>query len=178
MTTEDIRACLGGKQPKDAEALARQLVQAKKLTKYQAQALYQGKSKGLIFGEYVVLDKLGQGGMGLVLKAQHRRMKRFVAVKMIAGVALKSPDSVKRFYRDVRKAKNCNRSILVSSTDALIQGETHETVIALVGPLVLLSWLVTGGPDAGGAPKRPAQKAPQAVAPAARAHTAKKLART
>jgi hypothetical protein len=41
-------------------------------------------------------------------------------------------------------------------------------------PLVLLSWLVTGVPDAGGAPKRPAQKAPKAVAPAARAHTAKK----
>ena len=64
------------KQPQDAQSLARALVKASKLTKYQAQAVYQGKTKGLVFGEYVVLDKLGEGGMGVVLKAQHRRMKR------------------------------------------------------------------------------------------------------
>ena len=74
------------KRPKDGEALARELVKADKLTKYQAQAVYQGKTKGLVFGEYVVLDKLGQGGMGVVLKAQHRRMDRIVAVKMISGL--------------------------------------------------------------------------------------------
>ena len=32
--------------------------------------VYQGKTKGLVFGEYTVLDKLGQGGMGVVLKAR------------------------------------------------------------------------------------------------------------
>ena len=57
------------RKPKDGEALARELVQAGKLTKYQAQVVYQGKTKGLVFGEYRVLDKLGQGGMGVVLKA-------------------------------------------------------------------------------------------------------------
>jgi serine/threonine protein kinase len=47
-------------------------VQQGTLTEYQAQAVYQGKTKGLVFGQYVVLDKLGEGGMGVVLKAQHR----------------------------------------------------------------------------------------------------------
>src|SRR5512136_2046321 len=92
------------RKPKDAETLARELVQANKLTRYQAQAVYQGKVKGLVFGEYRVLDKLGQGGMGVVLKAEHRRMKRVVAIKMIAGAALKSPDAVRRFYREVEAA--------------------------------------------------------------------------
>ncbi len=50
------------------------------------------------FGEYVVLGKLGEGGMGVVLKAQHRRMKRFVAVKMIAKKELGSPEAVKRYF--------------------------------------------------------------------------------
>jgi serine/threonine-protein kinase len=68
-----------------AEGLARALVRANKLTPYQAQTLYQGKSKGLTFGEYRVPDKLGHGGMGVVLKAEHRRMHRLVAVKMGAS---------------------------------------------------------------------------------------------
>src|SRR5689334_15111917 len=60
----------------DAETLAKDLVRSGKLTKYQAAALYNGRGKGLAFDEYVVLDKLGAGGMGQVFKAQHRRMKR------------------------------------------------------------------------------------------------------
>src|SRR5689334_10323565 len=66
-----------------AESLARDLIRDGKLTKYQAANIYQGRAKTLIFGEYVVLDKLGQGGMGQVFKAQHRRMKRVVALKVL-----------------------------------------------------------------------------------------------
>ena len=92
------------KLPQDSQALARALVKANQLTKYQAELVYQGKIKGLAFGDYRVLDKLGEGGMGVVFKAEHRRMKRLVAVKMIAGAAMKSPDAVKRFYREVEAA--------------------------------------------------------------------------
>ena len=34
-------------------------------------------------GEYDILDKIGHGGMGLVLKARQRRLKRIVALKLI-----------------------------------------------------------------------------------------------
>ena len=34
-------------------------------------------------GEYDILDKIGHGGMGLVLKARSRRLKRIVALKLI-----------------------------------------------------------------------------------------------
>ncbi len=116
------------RKPKDGEALARELVRAHKLTKYQAQVIYQGKIKGLAFGEYRVLDKLGQGGMGVVLKAEHRRMKRLVAVKMIAGAGLTSPDAVKRFYREVEAAAKLEHPNIVAAYDA---GE-HEGVHYLV----------------------------------------------
>ncbi len=71
--------------PKDGEALARELVQQKRLTKFQAEQLCAGKGKSLTLGNYVILDKLGQGGMGMVLKAEHKRRKRVVALKVMMG---------------------------------------------------------------------------------------------
>jgi serine/threonine-protein kinase len=120
------------KRPKDVQQLARALVQHGKLTKYQAQAVYEGKTKGLVFGEYVVLDKLGEGGMGVVLKAQHRRMKRLVAVKMIAGKAIGSPDAVQRFYREVEAAAKLNHPNIVQAHDASEHEGSHYLVMEYV----------------------------------------------
>ncbi len=44
--------------------LSRNLVNAGRLTAYQAAAIYQKKSRGLLIGNYIILDKIGQGGMG------------------------------------------------------------------------------------------------------------------
>src|SRR5688572_21997752 len=68
------------RQNSDASALAKELVQAGALTKFQAAAAYQGKLKELILGNYVLMEKLGEGGMGQVFKARHLRMDRLVAI--------------------------------------------------------------------------------------------------
>ena len=108
MSAAEIDAFQGSlppeRRPKDLQQFAQALIQQGKLTKYQAQAVYEGKTKGLVFGQYVVLDKLGEGGMGVVLRAQHRRMKRTVAIKVLSSAAMKQAGAVERFHREVEAA--------------------------------------------------------------------------
>jgi hypothetical protein len=70
------------KQPTTPKAAAIELIKAEKLTRFQGQAVLQGKIKYLSFGEYVVLDRLERGGMGEVLKAEHRWMQQETAASL------------------------------------------------------------------------------------------------
>ena len=56
------------------------------------------------FGSYILLEKLGAGGMGEVYRAQHRAMERMVAVKTIRRKLLDSPHAIQRFQREVKAA--------------------------------------------------------------------------
>ena len=89
-------------RPDDARNLAKELVRKKRLTKFQAQAVYQGKARGLLLGNYAVLDKLGRGGMGQVYKARHKVMKRVVALKVLPSAATSSSRAVQRFHREAQ----------------------------------------------------------------------------
>src|SRR4051812_12149510 len=68
----------------DGGSLASVLVADGVLTAYQMDAVCRGTSAELRLGNYDVLDRLGAGGMGAVFKARHRRMKRVVALKVLA----------------------------------------------------------------------------------------------
>src|SRR5438132_10116082 len=52
----------GGKRPETPKAAAIELIKAGKLTRFQGQAVLQGKLKYLSFGDYIVLERLGRGG--------------------------------------------------------------------------------------------------------------------
>ncbi len=106
------------KRPADAEALARQLVKQRKLTKFQADQICSGKAKALVMGSYTIMEKLGQGGMGTVLMAHHRRMDRVVALKVMSSTAMSAPDAVKRFQREVQAAAKLTHPNIVMAFDA------------------------------------------------------------
>ncbi len=110
-------------RPRNGEELGQALVARNKLTAFQAAAICRDEAEWLVLGEYTVLDKLGEGGMGLVLKARHRRMDRLVAVKILPPDAMHSPAAVQRFYREVRAAARLSHPNIVTAYDA---GEHHR----------------------------------------------------
>ena len=136
MTAEEIAAFSEGmsadKRPADSEQLARELVRHKKLTAHQAKEIYSGRGKSLVLGNYVILDKLGQGGMGLVLKAEHRRMERLVALKVLSPKVVRNPDSLRRFQREVKAAARLTHPNIVTAYDADEAGGTHFLVMEYV----------------------------------------------
>jgi hypothetical protein len=108
--------------------------------------ILQGKAKSLVLGEYLVLDKLGAGGMGQVLKARHRRMKRIVAVKILPASVLKTPDAVKRFQREVEAAARLVHPNIVIAHDAGQSGNVHFLVMEYVAGSDLSALLKKNGP--------------------------------
>jgi serine/threonine-protein kinase len=68
------------------------LVERRWLTGYQAEQVLAGFGDGLILGQYCILDRLGEGGMAQVYKAEHVLMKRLVAMKIIAARPWNDPE--------------------------------------------------------------------------------------
>jgi len=149
-SADDVAALIDSlpaeKKPQDGEQLAMELVRLKKLTAYQAQQIYAGKGRTLVLGNYVILDKLGQGGMGLVLKAEHRRMERLVALKVLSPKVTKSPEAVRRFQREVKAAARLMHPNIVAAFDADEAGGTHFFVMEYVDGSDLSSIIKKSGP--------------------------------
>ncbi len=150
MAEKDVGSFLKGlsaeRRPTDGQQLLQQLVRMHRLTTFQAQAVYQGKANTLVMGNYVLLDKLGEGGMGQVFKAQHRRMERIVALKILPAEAIKSEESVQRFHREVKAAARLSHPNIVRAYDADEAHGLHFLVMEYVEGTDLEKLVRTNGP--------------------------------
>ena len=102
----------------DAAGLAKELVKRKQLTRFQAAALYQNKTRHLMLGNYVLLSRIGEGGMGQVFMARHQRMGRIVAVKLIPAEKMRSETTRHRFQRESRAVAKLDHTNIVRAFDA------------------------------------------------------------
>src|SRR6187455_374161 len=59
-----------------------------------------------VISHYRLLDPLGEGGMGVVYRAEDLRLGREVAVKLLRTEATESPEWLARFEREARLASS------------------------------------------------------------------------
>ena len=112
----------------DSRAIAKVLVKRAWLTSWQARQILAGKSR-LYLGKYRLLDVLGRGGMGAVLKAHSMTLNRTVALKVMATDLLDSEVALARFEREIQYAATLNHPNIVRALDADRAGNQYFLVM-------------------------------------------------
>ena len=154
MDAEGLAACWNAIPPEKRKAaehidrrLARQAVHSKALTLWQAQQLLAGRTTGYRVDRYILLDLIGQGGMGRVYLAQDTRLNRRVALKILSPERVNNPRAIARFQRKARVGAQLQHENLVRIYDfgesngryflvmEYIEGKTIGTLISEQGAM-------------------------------------------
>jgi formylglycine-generating enzyme required for sulfatase activity len=101
---------------------------------------------GTVLGDYVIEGVLGAGGMGHVFRASHRRMKREVALKLVAPRMLASPEAVQRFHREVELAARLVHPNIAMAYDAREHQGTYYLILEYIDGMDLAKRVKERGP--------------------------------
>jgi serine/threonine protein kinase len=72
---------------------------------------------GRTISHYEILDKLGEGGMGVVFKARDTRLDRFVAIKVLPPEKVNDPERRRRFTQEAKAASALNHPNIITIHD-------------------------------------------------------------
>jgi serine/threonine-protein kinase len=82
---------------------------------------------GQTIAHYEIVQKLGQGGMGVVYKARDQRLDRYVALKILPPEFVSDPDRKIRFMKEARAASALNHPGIITIHDIV-----HEQGLDLI----------------------------------------------
>lgn len=88
------------------------------LSVYAGRKILQGKAEELQFGPFVLLDKLGEGGMGKVYRARRCSDGAIFALKVVRPHLLAHPSIRRRYEREVAAALSLNHPHIVRVYEA------------------------------------------------------------
>ena len=81
---------------------------------------------------YRILDKIGEGGMGVVYRAEDTRLGRRVAVKFLSSRLSREPTALERFQREARAASALSHPNICALYDVGSHGDVPFLVMELL----------------------------------------------
>ena len=97
-------------------------------------------------GQYQLLERLGEGGMGTVYRALHVSLHREVALKLLPADRMQDKTAVERFQREMQAIGKLDHPRIVRATDAGEIDGTHFLVMELVEGVDLSTLVHRCGP--------------------------------
>ncbi|QJW98016.1 hypothetical protein FTUN_5596 [Frigoriglobus tundricola] len=102
----------------DEERALAALVGRHLITRFQADVIREGNAASLILGHYRLLEPLGRGGMGVVYRAEHRHLRRAVALKVMTERHTGNARLAGRFFLEARAVARLQHPNIVGCLDA------------------------------------------------------------
>ena len=148
VSTSNAETCLGVLDDPAREDLRQtigQFVKAGLITRYQTAKILKGQGEDLVLGNYLLLNPIGRGGMGVVYRARHRWMDRIVALKIL-NQRSNDEKALRRFQREIQAAAKLSHPNIVTAFDAdeshgrlylameYVPGEDLVTLVKQHGP--------------------------------------------
>ncbi len=130
----------------DVPQAAQELVARGYVTTFHARQLLKGRYRGFSLGKYLVLEQLGEGGMGKVFLCVHMIMRRLVAIKILSRDLASDPGTVERFQREARAVAALDHPNIVRAHDMDQEGEVHFIVMEYVDGISLHDLVRKRGP--------------------------------
>ncbi len=104
---------------------------------------------GKSVGHYVVVERLGQGGMGVVYKAHDTHLDRFVALKVLPPEKVADAERKRRFTQEAKAASALNHPNIVHIYDIANDGGIDYIAMELVEGRTLSEIIGSRGMRAG-----------------------------
>ncbi len=122
------------------------LIEKEAITRWQADKLLAGKSKGFFLGKYKLLRHLGSGGMSSVYVAEHVLMHQLRAVKVLPKNRVNDSSYLARFRLEAQATAKLDHRNIVRAYDIDNDRDQHYIVMELVRGRDLQSIVKDKGP--------------------------------
>jgi|688.fasta_scaffold126727_2 serine/threonine-protein kinase len=128
------------------EEFVQRLIDTSLLTKWQADQLRKGRSKGFTLGKYTLRGLIGAGGMSSVYLAEHATLHNLVAIKVLPVKRVDKSSYLARFEREAQAAARLSHPNIVRAFDLGTADTIHYIAMEYVDGIDLHQKVKRDGP--------------------------------